>query len=516
MRISALGLLFMSSLAQGAGAQDVDAVPPHPRALRFLDKEVKLPSAEGHRFELQSGPVVYLEVDRTLPLVEISLALRVGSFLEQEFQTGLAYLVGSQVRRAGSQELAADHFDERADHLGARIDSTAGVTRSGVSLSVPTWSLEGAFELFFAMLKSPAFSADRLDAARSNLIESMSRRNEDALDVLEREWDWLMHGPSHFSTRPMTPSTLMAFSRQEMLRFHTLYWRPEAMVIAVSGDFVEADILDTLNRGFADWPVPSEPLPTVPWPPPAPGESVPIGLYHYEADVPQAKVVIGRRLPHLPDWSDRNRFILEVLAEILGGRGAISRLSGRLRTAEALVYRAAARLDAGSLWPGQWQIFFETQNTFVPRATEMVIEELLRLSSANVHEKELEIAKRSMLARLRLDFDTAEERVGYFAEDEILGRPHDYWQTYFEQVQTVSAAEVRRAAGEQLDPSLMTYLVVGRWSEIADSDHTGRTALEQAVERDVIQLPTRNPVTLQPLATGSDQGGPIDENRSDG
>ena len=73
----------MSSLAQGAGAQDVDAVPPHPRALRFLDKEVKLPSAEGHRFELQSGPVVYLEVDRTLPLVEISLALRVGSFFEQ-------------------------------------------------------------------------------------------------------------------------------------------------------------------------------------------------------------------------------------------------------------------------------------------------------------------------------------------------------------------------------------------------------------------------------------------------
>ena len=111
-------------------------------------------------------------------------------------------------------------------------------------------------------------------------------------------------------------------------------------------------------------------------------------------------------------WDSGDRYALDVLGEILGGSGAISRIAGRLRTAEGLVYRASARIDPGELWVGDFQIFFDTRGSQVARAVELSLEELHRIRTEPVHPTELEVAKQTLLGKLRLSFDTAEETAG--------------------------------------------------------------------------------------------------------
>lgn len=474
-------------------------IPPHPRALRSPESQVRLPTADGRRFRIPAGPTVYLAEDHALPLVEITLALPIGSFLDPPGKAGLSYLTGSQLRRAGTKSLDAEDFDERADDLGARLESSAGTTRSGASLSVPTWSLDGALDLFIDMLSAPAFQADRVDAARTNLLESMSRRNENALDVLQREWDQLMFGPGHFSNRPLTPASLAAIDRQNLIDFHRRYWRPSSMILAVSGDFDPEHLLTRLNDLFSDWDDSDSDDETTTWPPPAPRSVAPPGLYHYEVDVPQAKVLLGHRLPDLLAWNDPDRFALEVMTEILGGGGAISRIAGRLRTAEGLAYRASAHVDPGELWPGSLHVFFETQSTSVAHAVELTLEEIERSRSGPFHARELEVAKRTLLGRLRLDFDTAEETAGLFAQDELIGRPHRFWQDYLEGVGAVSVAAATRATRVHVRPDDFIILVVGRWAEISADASTGESELERISGHQVIHLPERDPYTLEPL-----------------
>jgi len=481
---------------------DQKTIPPHPHALRFPAGTLHLPVAEGRRFQIPGGPTIYLAEDHTLPLVEITVAMPIGSFLDPPGMAGLSYLTGSQLRRAGSAHLSADEFDERVDDLGARLESMAGATRSGASLSVPSWALDEGLALFFGMLSAPTFQADRVETARTNLLESMSRRNEDALEILQREWDWLMFGERHFSNRPITPVTLAAIDRQNLVDFHRRYWQPDTMILAVSGDFDAQEMLASLDRSFSDWPHADRGAEATDWVPPAPQGAAPPGLYHYEADFPQAKVFLGHRLSTLLDWDDPDRLVLEVIAEILGGSGAISRIAGRLRTAEGLVYRAAAEFDPGELWPGSLRIFFETQSTSVARAVELALEEIDRGRTSPVHPKELEVAKQTLLARLRLDFDTAEEIAGYFAQDELLGRPHGYWQDYLEGVGEVSLKAVTEAARVYLQPDEFVVLVVGRWAEISADALPGKSTLERLCGHRVIHLPARDPLTLQPVGIG--------------
>ena len=186
-----------------------------------------------------------------------------------------------------------------------------------------------------------------------------------------------------------------------------------------------------------------------------------------------------------------------------------------MRTAEGLVYRASAILDPGDLWAGELQIFFDTRNSSVARAVELVIEEVKRIRTEPVHPRELEVVKQSLLSRLRLRFDTAEEVAGYFAEDELLGRPHEYWQDYVESVLQVSVADVQRAAATYLRPPSYSFLVVGRWHEISAGAPPGDSALEKITGHTMTPLAARDPLTLavQPV---EEKGVEPDADRSHG
>ena len=486
----------------GLGGQVEEDIPAHPRALTFGRVSVALPSAEGRVVQLDAGPLVFLAEDHTLPLVEFAVALRVGSFLDPPGRVGLSWLTGALVRRAGTTEIEAAELDLRIDHLGARLGSFAGITRGG-GLSAPTWVLEEALELFVAVLRDPGFQMERLRAAKDNLRESMLRRNEDPLKILEREWEWLMFGDRHFSTLPLTLESVEAITRQDLVSHHRRYWRPENMLIAVSGDFDREKLLPRLEKLFADWPpnddlVAGQTVSTpVPWPPAGPPAGTGPGLFHVEADTPQAKIALGYRAASRLDWADPDRFALDVVLEILGGSGAISRLAGRLRTAEGLVYRAGAVYEVGTLWPEYFQVFFDTDNRNAARAIDLALEEIERLRTQSIHPRELEVVKQTLLSRLRLSFDTAEEISGRFAEDQLLGRPHSYWESYRNGIEQVTIDDVRRVARQFLLPEKLLFLVVGRWADLSAGKLQGESDLEKVTGHRATHLPLRDPLTMK-------------------
>ncbi len=499
MRSSALLLALALGLTPAAAQEPLLA---HPGMLRFDEPVFVPPQPAAHRVELPGGAVVFVAEDHSLPLVDVAVALRVGSFLDPADQSGLASLTGALVRRAGAGEMAADHFDDRVAFLGARLNSFAGITRAGASLSVTTPGLEEGLELLFAMLRRPRFDPDRIEAAHRSLTENMKRRNEDPLDLLEREWEWLLWGEEHFSTRPVTAATLEAIGREQIIAFHRRYWHPANMVLAVSGNVRKERAVELLSKHLADWPQSSDAA--VPeWPPPAPSHRPVAGTYQIEKNVPQAKV----RLGHLSrlggdggdgETSDRETATIEVMSEILGGSGAVSRIAGRLRTAEGLVYRASASFDTGELWAGEFRVFFDTANRNVARAVETTLEEIRRLQTRIVHPQELRVVKESLLAEIRQSFDTAEEVAGYLAEDELLERPDDYWARRYRAIQAVTAEDVLVAAARYLEPESLIVLAVGRAAEMGVGIDGRPDPLEELTGHPLVRLELRDPLTLEP------------------
>jgi zinc protease len=279
--------------------------------------------------------------------------------------------------------------------------------------------------------------------------------------------------------------------------FHRRAFQPRNLVFAVSGDVEPAEVVAALSRHLAEWAVPSaEP---VPWPPEEPRFVPRAGLYVAEKEIPQGRVQLGHLGAKRESWEDPDAFALALMNEILGGGGFTSRITRRIRSDEGLAYSAGSTFGVGTFWPGQFYAYFQSKNATVAYAAKIAREEIERIRREPVSDEELATAKASFVETFPQNFDSASTVAALFANDEYLGRPHDYWYRYRERVAAVTKEDIQRVARERLDPDQLVLLVVGDWSEIAAGDADGKATMKEFFDGNATVLPERDPVSLEPV-----------------
>ncbi len=469
-------------------AEVAPQIPARPEGLRFEPSSFAPPDPAGMRFELANGLPVYVVPDRSLPLVDVVLALPVGDLDERPEEAGLASMTAAMLRRGGAGDLDPDRLDDEIDALGARVQTVGATARSVIALDCGSDALGRGLELLASIVLEPRFDAERLAQAKGNLEVSLAAQADDPRLLLEREWLRLVHGGSAPRGRRLTREAVAAFTPEALADFHRRHYGPEGAVMAVSGDVDAEAVVARLNGLFGDWTAPDKgDVPVAGRSAGGPeadevdegqtadseaAAAMP-GWWHVDRPGAQAAIAIGHRGAVFDSWDSRDRWALLLLTEILDGPGAVSRLRSRLQLGEGLVYRVLTTFDLDPLrsgWgpehAGEFRVFLETAPESAAKAAGAVLRELRRLQRDAVPAGELETAKQSVLARFPLLFDRAEAIAGMYAEDELLGRPREYWSRYRQRLQAVTAADIRRAAERFLDPGGVVLLVVGDWNAV--------------------------------------------------
>jgi predicted Zn-dependent peptidase len=467
------------------------AIPDHPDKLVFPPIAYEPPVAKDHRVVLKNGMVVYIAEDRALPLVNIVLTVRVGSWLEPAGKEGLAGLTGSQMRRGGTKSLTADELDERLDFLAAQVSTGIGPTSGSASLNCLTDNLDEALRIFVEMLRQPGFQEDRLALAKEQALQEMKKRNDDSADIEAREWGVLLYGEDHFTNRFTTEGSVMGIARDDLLSFHRRYFYPANMVAAVSGSFARAEMIRRLEAAFAGWASPKVAVAPIP----ATVSPAAPGLYRVEKDVNQGRVSLG--LPTVRrDHPDV--YALEVMNEVLGGSGFTSRITKTVRSNEGLAYSAGSAFSFGVWYPGRFRAFFQSKSRSVPYAASLVMEEVRKIRAVGVTAEELDTIKNSLVQTFPSSFASKAQSMAIFASDEYTRRDPAYWRTYRDRIRAVTAADVQRVAREHLVPEKMVVLVVGQQSEIDLGDEKHKVTLAQlAPGGRITTLPLRDPMTMK-------------------
>ena len=473
------------------------AIPARPEQLAYRPFVFDAPAGDKYRHVLPGGVVAYIVEDHSLPLVKLQATFRTGAFREGANETGLAAMTAAMMRQGGTAKLTPEEFDQKADFLAAIVSSSAGPTSASAALDVITPALPEGLDLLFDMVRNPRFDAARLDVQKSTALEQMKQRNDDAGDIADREWDFLTRGEEHYSSRRMTEADLAAITRQKLIDFHRRTWGPEHLVVAISGDVDTRKILADLGRRLAGWKAGE---PRAPWPPAGPEHTPPPGLFHIEKDIPQGKVTLGELGIQWRDYADPEPYAVTVMNDILGGGGFTARLMKRVRSDEGLAYGAYSQFGIGTFWPGLFEIGFASKNPTVALATKIVLEEVEKIRTGAVSEEELRVSKSSFIDTFPRTFESPAATARTFANDEVIGRPHNYWTGYRRRIEAVTAENVRAAAAKYLDSGKLAMLVVGKWSEIEPGDAGGRAKMAELFGGQVTHLPLRDPLTLQPLS----------------
>jgi zinc protease len=465
-------------------------IPEHPDKLVFKPISFTPPSSRDHRVVLKNGMVAFIAEDRTLPLVNVSLIVRTGGYLDPAGKEGLATLTGSQIRRGGTKRLSAEELDERLDFLAANVSTAIGDTSGSASLNCLADNLDESLALLVEMLREPRFQPDRLDLAKEQALQEMKKRNDDAADIERRELNVLLYGEKHLTNRFTTAASIGSITREDLVAFHRKYFHPANMVAAVAGAAARPEMIRKLEAVFANWPG------SKPQVPPVPSElaTAAPALYRIQKEVPQGRVSIAE--PSVRRDSP-DIYALEVMNEILGGSGFTSRITRTVRSNEGLAYSAGSSLRFGIYYPGAFRAAFQSKSVTVPYAAQLVMEEIRKIREAPVTAEELDTIKRSLIETFPSNFATRAQAMSLFAGDEYTGRDPSFWQTYRDRIGAVTAADVQRVARQHLVPEKMVMLVVGDQKEIARGDGQHKVDLAALAGGKVVDLPLRDPLTMK-------------------
>lgn len=486
--------LTFSPALLGAGA-----VVDEPSKLTFKDFTYAPPAPKDYRAVLKSGPVVYIAEDAELPLVNIVITLRAGTYLNPPGKEGLAEMAGYLLTKGGTQKRKAEDLDEDLAFLAANVNSAIDADRGTVSLNLLNKDVDAGLKILREILTQPAFQENKLALRKDQLLNDMKARNDDSADIEARERGFLATGEGFYTNRYPTKASVESITRVDLLAFHKKWFNPRNMMVAVSGKFRKAEMLKKLDAFFAGWPVKGEVAPPVP----KPAHKMTPGVYLVDKDVNQGRVSV--LLPGLLR-TDPDFIPAQVMNDILGGGGFTSRIMNRVRSDEGLAYSAGSRLVGGVWYPGTLNASFQSKVRTCAYATQIVLDEMKRMKETDVSDDELTTAEKSFVETLPRRFSTKAQTMGVLLDEEFTGRyktAPGYFANFAANVRKVSKVDVKRVAGKLLSTEAATILVVGKKADLLNPDPKHPVKFADLAGGKLTELPLRDPYTMKPMAVGA-------------
>lgn len=451
--VAALALVAFATTT--AAQQTAPGAKPRPVDKLVYPKlhDIKTPAVV--RETLPNGVKLLLVEDHDLPQIAFRATVRGGRIAEPAGKTGLTQLFGEVHRTGGTTTMTGDAIDKLFDSLGAEVETGIGEAWGTIDGKTLAENVDRVLPVFAQILTSPAFAQDKIDLGKTHLRSTIARRNDNVMGIAFREFQKLVYGAKSPYARQFEYQDVDGLTREDLVAFHATYYRPDATILAVWGDFKAAEMKAKLARIFGGWKG-TDVAPKINVPVVAP--QTPSLSYIEKKDVEQTFIIAGQLGLRLDD-SDYPA--IYIMSDILGG-GFASRIFVKVRTEKGLAYAAGGRMVAAWDHPGAFYFFTSTKPSTTAEALATVLEEIRKIREAPVTDDELKRAKDGYLNGYAFEYDSTGKIVNRLATHDFYGYPADFNVKLRDAIERVTKDDVLRVAKKHLNPDALTILAIGR------------------------------------------------------
>jgi zinc protease len=410
-----------------------------------------------------SGAQVYLVESPAIAMVDVQIDFDAGARRDPAAQAGLASVTTGMLDKGVLARDGAPAMDENAlseawADLGAQFGAGATSDRMGFSLRSLTESglLDKAVALAAREIAEPSFPDAIWQRERQRIQAALKESYTRPASIIGRAYAQAVYG-THPYGYETTEATLARISVADMRALHAasvVACRARiSMVGAVTRAQADAIAARLLSR------LPQQPCASLP-PLPEVAEVAPLAQAEEKRiafDSAQAHVLIGQ-----PGYkrADPDYFALTVGNYILGGGGFVSRLTLEVREKRGLTYGVSSYFSPG-LHAGAFTVGLQTRPDQAPQAVALVRDVLKEFVANGPTEAELKAAKDNLVGGFALRMDSNRKLLDNVSNIAWNRLPLDYLDTWTQQVDKVTAADIKAAFARKLQPEKMVTVILG-------------------------------------------------------
>jgi len=400
------------------------------------------PMAPSHQVQVLSGGAKLV----TAPMPErlsasLVLMFGSGSRMEDERLAGVSHFIEHLFFKGTARRPTSKEIADAIEGVGGFINASTDKELTAYWARVPAERMELAVDVLFDIVSNSTLAPADVERERLVILEELKSYQDQPQEHVQNLFEELMW-QGHALGRDIagTEQSISRLTRDEIMEYADLHYRLPNLVMGAAGALDPGETLEMVSSRLT---LPVEPDGMLGDEPPGPLRTPRVLLRSRRTE--QAHICLGMRsLSYLhPD-----RYALDLLNTVLG-EGMSSRLFLNIRERLGLAYDVHSftqkHRDTGHIG-----VYLGVDPKKAIDAVQAVVAEMRNLCEQELSPVELERAKEFTKGRLRLDMETTNSVAFWLTYQQLLIGEIKTIEDELALVDAVTAADVRRVAGEVL------------------------------------------------------------------
>ena len=359
----------------------------------------------------------------------------------------------------GTTSNTAQQIAENEERLGADISAGNTADRSTVTISALTPNLAPSLDLLADIVERPAFAPAEIDRVRVQSLTGIAQTLKDPTRVAQRVLPVALYGPNHPYGGPSggDPAAIAKFTRDDLAGFQQRWLRPDNAKIFIVSDRPLSEIKPLLEARFGTWVAPAVARGVKNFSAPPARPTASRILLVDRPGAPQSTILGGQLLPIDPRG---DTIALSTANDALGGN-FLARLNMDLRESKGWSYGVSGRpqyLAHGAAYAVSAPVQADRTGESLAALNGDIGE---FLGAKGVTPEELDRTVTNSINELPGQFETSGALLSAMINNDLLGRPDDYYVRLPAKLRAQTAAGLDQAIRGAVAPNGFTWVVVG-------------------------------------------------------
>jgi predicted Zn-dependent peptidase len=398
-----------------------------------------------------------------VPVTQLALSFDAGYSADARNGRGLQNLTLNLLEE-GADGLTSQQIAEEQERLGAQISASGTADRSNVTLSALTANLEPSLDLLADVVQRPDFTQAELDRVRTQTLTAIAQAQKEPNSIAARALPALIYGEDHpYATTSLgEAAAVTAVTRDDLVRFHGSWLRPDNMEMFVVSNLPLSEIQPQIEARFGKWSAPAavKGVKNFIAPPSRPTKA---RIVFIDRPGSPQSVILGAQLTPVDPFGD----VVPVSSanDVLGGN-FLSRINMDLRETKGWSYGVRGSIGL-NIHAVPYLISAPVQADRTADSIKALNEQVSAfLGPKGVTQEELSRTVANLSQQLPGRFETSAAVLGAMITNSLYRRPDNYYELLAAQYRALTRTGLDQAMRGAIDPNSFTWVVVGDGAKV--------------------------------------------------